>query len=71
MKSAATSSASEAELTTATILDAAKWATEFVFQRFYYKPKHNSTFGHAVLSQLPTTGKQATKITWIYGDRAF
>ena len=57
VRSAATSSASEAGVTTATILDAADWATETVFQRFYYKPKHNSTFGHAVLSQLSTTGK--------------
>ena len=68
--SAACSSASEAGVTTATILDAADWATETVFQRFYYKPKHNTTFGHAVLSQLSTTGNKATKSRW-YGDRAF
>ena len=35
-----------------------------------YKPKYNSTFGHAVLSQVSTTEKQATKSRW-YGDRAF
>ena len=60
VRSAATSSASEAGVTTATILDAADWATETVFQRFYYKPKHNTTFGHAVLSQLSTTDRRAT-----------
>ena len=61
VRSAACSSASEAGVTTATILDAADWATETVFQRFYYKPKHNTTFGHAVLSQLSATGNKATK----------
>ena len=61
VRSAACSSASEAGVTTATILDAADWATETVFQRFYYKPKHNTTFGHAVLSQLSTTDNKATK----------
>ena len=60
VRSAATSSASEAGVTTATILDAADWATETMFQRFYYKPKHNTTFGHAVLSQLSTTDRRAT-----------
>ena len=60
VRSAAASSASEAGVTTATILDAADWATETTFQRFYYKPKHNSAFGQAVLSQLSTTGKKAT-----------
>ena len=60
VRSAATSSASEAGVTTARILDAADWATETVFQRFYYKPKHNTTFGHAVLSQLSTTDRRAT-----------
>lgn len=61
VRSAATSHASEAGVTTATILDAADWATETVFQKFYYKPKHNTSFGQAVLSQLSTTGKEATK----------
>ena len=63
VRSAACSSASEVlvGVTTATILDAADWATETGFQRFYYKPKHNTTFGHAVLSQLSTTGNKATK----------
>ena len=59
VRSAATSSASEAEVTIATILDAAAWATETVFQRFYNKPKHDTTFGHAVLSQLSTTDRPA------------
>ena len=61
VRSAATLSASEVGITTATILDAANWATESVYQRFYYKPKDNSTFGYAVLSRLSTTDKQATK----------
>ena len=61
VRSAACSSASEVGVTTATILDAADWATETVFQRFYYKPKHNTTFRHAVLTQLSTTGNKATK----------
>ena len=68
VRSAATSSASEAGVTTATIFDAGQPKT--VFQRFYYKPKHNTTFGHAVLSQLSTTDRKATNSRW-YGDRAF
>ena len=58
VRSAACSSASEVGVTTATIIDAADWATATVFQRFNYKPKHNTTFGHAVLSQLSTTGNK-------------
>ena len=65
VRSAATSSASGAGVTTATILDAADWATETVFQRFYYKPKHNTTFGHHVLYCLscrPLTEKPQTHV---------
>ena len=61
VRSAACCSASDVGVTTARILDAADWATETVFQRFYYKPKHNATFDHAVLSQLSTTGNKAAK----------
>ena len=70
VRGAATSSASEAGVTTATILEAADWATETVFQRFSYKPKHNTTFGHGVYCQLSTTNRKATK-SRRYGDSAF
>ena len=61
VRSAATSAASEAGLSTSEILAAADWSTESVFQKFYYKPKGDTRFGQAVLSQLSTTDGQATK----------
>ena len=32
------------------ILKAADWSSESVFQRFYYKPTEDPSFGRAVLS---------------------
>lgn len=50
VRSAATTTAATAGLTMSIILDAADWSTESVFQKFYYKPKSSTTFGHTVLS---------------------
>ena len=58
--SAATSTAANAGITTNDILKAADWSSESVFQKFYYKPGQNCTFGTAVLSKLSTTNS-ATK----------
>ena len=57
VRSAAVSSAANAGITTNDILKAADWSSESVFQKFYYKPEANSTFGTAVLSKLSTTKK--------------
>jgi len=50
-RSASASAAAAAGVTTKEILDAADWKTESVFQKFYYKPVHDSTFGQAVLGR--------------------
>ena len=55
VRSASTSTAASAGVTTNDILDAADWSSDSVFQKFYYKPLKKSTFGQAVLSKLPTT----------------
>lgn len=49
-RSAATSAASNAGVTTADILRAADWSSESVFTKFYYKPLRSGAFGEAVLS---------------------
>ena len=41
--------ASNLGVTTNEILESADWSSESVFQKFYYKPTHNPTFGRAVL----------------------
>ena len=55
VRSASVSTAANAGVTTADILKAADWSNQSVFQRFYYKPQQDSSFGRAVLSGLPTT----------------
>ena len=58
MRRAATSAAADAGVTTTDILSAADWSSESIFQKFYYKPQKNNTFGKAVLStKLSTTDK--------------
>ena len=58
VRSAATSAAADAGVTTTDILSAADWSSESIFQKFYYKPQKNNTFGKAVLStKLSTTDK--------------
>ena len=44
------SAAALAGVTTIDILEAADWSMESVFRRFYYKPRHSTTYGDAVLS---------------------
>jgi len=48
-------------MTAETILGAADWSSESVFQRFYYRQFHNSDFGRAVLSS--SASAEATKDT--------
>ena len=50
MRGASTSAAARAGITTADIMKAAEWNSESVFQRFYYKPTRDSSFGTAVLA---------------------
>ena len=50
VRSASTSAAAVAGITTNDILKAADWSSETVFQKFYHKPTTNSQFGKAVLS---------------------
>ncbi|XP_065177241.1 uncharacterized protein LOC135807129 [Sycon ciliatum] len=58
VRSAATSAAADAGVTTTDILSAADWSSESIFQKFYYKPQKNNIFGKAVLStKLSTTDK--------------
>ena len=41
-------------ITTNDILKAADWSSESVFQKFYYKPSDNLSYGRAVLSNSAT-----------------
>ena len=54
VRSASTSAASMQGVTTEDILGAADWSTESTFQRFYYKPVHN-TFAKSVLTATNNT----------------
>ena len=55
VRSASTSAASMQGVTTEDILGAADWSTESSFQRFYYKPVHNTTFAKSVLTATNNT----------------
>ena len=55
VRSASVPTAANTGVTTADILKAADWSSQSIFQKFYYKPQQNSSFGRAVLSELPTT----------------
>ena len=48
-RGASMSAAKNMGATTREILDTAKWSTEPVFQKYYYKPVHKSGFSDAVL----------------------
>ena len=49
-RGASTSAAARAGVTTADIMQAADWSSESVFQKFYYKPTRDTSFGTTVLS---------------------
>ena len=57
VRSASVSTAANAGVTTTNILKAADWSSQSIFQKFYYKPQQDPSFGRAVLSKLPTTAK--------------
>ena len=50
-RSAATTAAANKGVTTSDILNAADWSSESVFQKFYYRPSRDTSFGTAVLSK--------------------
>ena len=50
VRGASSSTAANLGITTNDILKAAGWSSESVFQRFYYKPTEDPSFGRAVLS---------------------
>ena len=50
VRGASSSAAANLGITTNDILKAADWSSESVFQRFYYKPIEDPSFGRAVLS---------------------
>ena len=50
-RGASVSAAAERGVTTKDILQAADWSTESVFQKFYYKPVQDSSYGRAILSK--------------------
>ncbi|XP_065904039.1 uncharacterized protein [Dysidea avara] len=51
VRGASSSAAASAGISTSDILKAAGWSSESTFQRFYYKPLDNPSFGRAVLNQ--------------------
>lgn len=48
-RGAASSTAHNMAVTTNDILKAADWSSDSVFQKFYYKPSRDTSFGKAVL----------------------
>ena len=60
VRGASSSTAASAGISTADILKAAGWSSESTFQRFYYRPTDNPSFGRVVLNQKR---QQATNIT--------
>jgi len=53
-RGASSSTAANIGITTNDILKAANWSSESVFQKFYYKPSDNPSYGRAVLSKSAT-----------------
>ena len=51
---ASSSAAANVGITTNDILKATNWSSESVFQRFYYKPSDNASYGRAILSTSAT-----------------
>ena len=60
VRGASSSAAASAGISTADILKAAGWSSQSTFERFYYRPSDNPSFGRAVLSQH---GQEATNNT--------
>ena len=60
VRGASSSAAASAGISTSDILKAAGWSSESTFQRFYYKPLDNPSFGRAVLNR---NNQQATNDT--------
>ena len=54
VRGASSSAAANLGITTNDILKAADWSSESVFQRFYYKPTEDPSYGRAVLSTTYT-----------------
>ena len=50
VRGASTSTAAGSGVTMTDIMQAAVWSSESVFQRFYYRPSYNTTYGRTVLS---------------------
>ena len=50
-RGASVSAAAMRGVSTNDILHAADWSTETVFQKFYYKPIHDASYGRAILSK--------------------
>ena len=50
VRGASSTAAANLGITTNDILKAADWSSESIFQRFYYKPTENPSYGRAVLS---------------------
>ena len=50
VRGASSTAAANLGITTNDILKAADWSSDSVFQRFYYKPTENPSYGRAVLS---------------------
>ena len=65
VRGASTSMAARLGVTVETILEAADWSSESVFQKFYYKPTRTSEFAQAVLS---SESRDSTKDTIDMGD---
>jgi hypothetical protein len=59
-RSASSSAAATAGITTGDILKAADWSSEAVFQKFYHKPSASNQFGLAVLSSNSCHPKETT-----------
>ena len=53
-RGASSSAAANVGITTNDILKAANWSSESAFQKFYYKPSDNLSYGRAVLSNSAT-----------------
>lgn len=62
VRGASASTASNMGVTTNDILGAADWSSNSVFERFYYKPVHDPSYGKAVLSSTGRVGKPSTKL---------
>jgi len=51
---ASSSATANVGITTNDILNTANWSSQSVFQKFYYKPSDDSSYGRAVLSNSAT-----------------